>query len=108
MSLAISFACVCCKRTDTMNITHNLRPMAREAGIAGLWDISTDDPHSMRPKFWIPRLETALEVMRNRPERFEKHNSPNGWGTFVEFVPWVEELLRRCQDSPGDVMSVHG
>jgi hypothetical protein len=109
MSLTLSFTCPCCNGgTDSMNITHNLKPMAIEAGIGGLWDISESEPRTTRAKFWIPRLELAVHLMTNDPARFRKLDSPNGWGLYDNFLPWVQEVLRRCKASPNLVLRVHG
>lgn len=107
MSLTIFFKCPCCNRGDAPNITHNLKPMAIEAGLGGLWEIVAGDPLTTRPSYWIPRLEIAVYLMKSFPERFEKHNSPNGWGRFENFLPWVEALLERCRESPSDSLRIH-
>jgi hypothetical protein len=91
-----------------MNITHNLKPMTIEAGIGGLWDISETDPRTTRAKFWIPRLELAVHLMTNYPKRFRKLDAPNGWGRYENFLPWVQELLRRCVEAPGLILRAHG
>jgi hypothetical protein len=38
--------------------------------------------------------------MKSYPARFEKHNSPNGWGLYKHFLPFVEEYLSACEAHP--------
>jgi hypothetical protein len=101
------------------NITHNLGEMASEAGIyEALWR-----PHRLRPDYnipesdhhaeWefedsvtikakeiIPLLEKGLLDLKSRPKHFEKFNSPNGWGLYVNFVPFCEKYLNACKEHP--------
>lgn len=81
------------------NITHNLGPMAEEAGIY---------KHLWRPeelgitKAWelITPLKAGLELMKADPARFKKHDAKNGWGTYNAFVPWVKAYLDACKEHP--------
>lgn len=81
------------------NITHNLNRMAQEAGIyEHLWR-----PEEIGVKqAWqlIEPLEKALAVIKAEPKRFEAFNSPNGWGMYKHFVPWIEEYLAACKEYP--------
>jgi hypothetical protein len=87
------------------SITHNLTGMAGEAGIyKHLWR-----PEELGVKHaWelIVPLERALLLMREEPERFRKHDAPNGWGTYDAFVPWLERLLDACRADPEAEISV--
>lgn len=81
------------------NITHNLNEMAEEAGIYNvLWH-----PENVGAKFAsdiIIDLENGLVLMEKDPERFEAFNSPNGWGMYEHFVPFVREYLKACKENP--------
>lgn len=87
------------------NITHNLGPMAREAGIY---------QHCWRPeeigithaRQLIEPLRAAVAAMRADPARFERHDSPNGWGRYVHFLPWLERYLAACEEYPDAEVSV--
>lgn len=79
------------------NITHNLTDMAEEAGIYRLlW----------RPKKgqlasdMIEPLKRAIAEMEANPERFTRHDSPNGWGLYENFLPWLREVLASCEKYP--------
>jgi len=79
------------------NITHNLEPMARAAGIyAALWrgeDVETAADLAIV-------LHEGLTILRADPERFKRYDAPNGWGTYRDFVPWLEGLLQACDEHP--------
>ena len=81
------------------NITHNLNKMAEAAGVyAVLW--RPDENGITKAHQCIPLLSKGLiELMTNR-EKYEKLNSPNGWGTYEHFVPFVTAVLTACADYP--------
>jgi len=101
------------------NITHNLGEMAGKAGIyEALWrphrlkegyDIPEGD-HDAEYKFEetnlvrayeiIPIIEKGLEDMKARPKYYETFNSPNGWGMYKHFVPFIEEYLEALKKYP--------
>lgn len=78
------------------NITHNLTEMFDEAGVYEiLWR-----GDGLRAGDVLPRLEEALALMRADPPRFEKHNSPNGWGLYIHAVPWLARVVDACREYP--------
>ena len=67
------------------NITHNLSKMAGEAGIyEALWR-----PEEIGKTKATEIVELA--DLKARPEHFKTFNSPNGWGMYEHFVPFVEK-----------------
>jgi hypothetical protein len=81
------------------NITHNLTKMASEAGIYEvLW--RPDEHGYKKAEQIIPILRAGLELLKSDPERFKKFDSPNGWGRYIHFVPFVEEVLAACEEYP--------
>jgi len=79
----------------TANITHNLTDMAEEAGIyKTLWRPEEDELNTAGSL--IPSLEAGLKKLKGSPEHYKKFNSPNGWGTYEHFVPFVEKYLEAC------------
>ena len=81
------------------NITHNLGDMASEAGIyEALWRPS--DIGATKAKDIIELLEKGLAILESRPNHFKKFNSPNGWGMYENFVPFVKEYLEACKTYP--------
>lgn len=107
------------------NITHNLGKMADEAGIyKALWrphrlkesynipendhqsEWKFEEENTTKAKEIIPLLEKGLADLKARPEHFEKFNSPNGWGTYEDFVPFVESYLEACRKYPDSIIEI--
>lgn len=87
------------------NITHNMTAMAEEAGIYDcLWRPKEND--YWNAKDLIEPLARAIEDMKERPEHYKKFNPENGWGSYDDFVPWLEELLRACRTFPDAEVAV--
>lgn len=87
------------------NITHNLNRMADAAGIyMHLWrpeEISIKTADQL-----IEPLRAGLALLTSDRPRFEEFNSPNGWGVYVHFVPWVARYLSACEQYPTALVSV--
>jgi hypothetical protein len=87
------------------NITHNLNKMADEAGIyEACW--RPEEIGATKASDIIPILEKGFEDMKTRPEHFKKFDSENGWGTYEDFLPWVESYLKACQEYPDATIEV--
>ena len=103
VSLTISVDTGGPEKTDielfSANITHNLGAMAAAAGIyEACWHPETIGAETASDI--IPILEQGLADMKRSPEHFKKFDSPNGWGLYKHFVPWVEEYLEACKKHP--------
>ncbi len=85
-----------------MNITHNLTPMWKKAGI---YDALYNSEY-MEAKDILPVLIDGLADMVANKEEYEKLNSPNGWGLYENAVPWLVELIQGCKDYPDSVIEV--
>lgn len=112
------------------NITHNLGKMAREAGIytalwrpgemldpekaerireqekvgnyheaGGVYEIERSLP-VVHARDLIEPLRAGLILLKSDPVRFEQFNTPNGWGVYEDFVPFVEKYLVACEENP--------
>jgi hypothetical protein len=90
------------------NITHNLTEMADKAKIYNaLWhpeNLELENP--VKAEDIIPLLEKGLKDLEDRPEYFEKFNSPNGWGLYEHFVPFVRNYLKACKEFPQALVEV--
>ena len=87
------------------NITHNLGAMAREAGIyEACW--RPEEIGVTKAGQLIEPLRAGIALMKADPERFKKHNSPNGWGLYKHFLPWLEDYLKACESMPEADVSV--
>lgn len=95
--------CDCCKRDGDLlfssNITHNLGKMAEAAGIyEACW--RPEEVGITKAVELIEPLTKGLDLLKADPERFRAYDSPNGWGLYEHFVPWVEEYLEACRAHP--------
>lgn len=87
------------------NITHNLTSMASEAGIyQALW--RPEEIGITTAAQLIEPLTAGLALLKSDPPRFEAHNSPNGWGLYEHFVPFVENYLTACKENPDATVRV--
>jgi hypothetical protein len=81
------------------NITHNLGKMAAKAGIyKALW--RPEEIGAKYAKDIIEIVEKGLADLKARPEYFEQFNSPNGWGMYEHFVPFVSDYLDALKENP--------
>lgn len=87
------------------NITHNLTKMADEAGIyQHVW--RPEELGIATAKSLIEPLRQGIARMKSDPEHFRKLDSPNGWGRYEHFVPWLEQYLEACEQNPDAEISV--
>ena len=81
------------------NITHNLGKMAQAADIyQALW--RPEEIGITRAGQLVSLLEAGLTKLKADPDLFSKYNSPNGWGMYEHFVPFVEKYLEACKANP--------
>ena len=116
MSLDISLVledecgeCKCaCNRSVPVyeaNITHNLNAMAKEANLYyALW--KPEEIEAKYAKDIIPFLKAGLKKLLTDPEHYKTFDSPNGWGTYVHFVPFVQKYLEACMQNPNAIIEV--
>ena len=101
-------ACPHCGRGDegySANITHNLTRMAAHAGLyKPLW--RPEENGITHARDLINPLVCGIRKMRDYPDRFRKYDSPNGWGLYQHFLPWLERLLEACRENPGAAVQV--
>ena len=81
------------------NTTHNLGAMASEVGIyKAIWrpeEIGILKAHQL-----IQILKDGITRLRDEREHCEQFNASNGWGTYKQFVPWVQDYLNACIEYP--------
>lgn len=87
------------------NITHNLGTMAEAADIyLACWH-----PEEIGvTKAWqlIPLLRDGLRKLKADPEKYKAYDDPDGWGTYSDFVLWIERYLASCKEFPEANVSV--
>ena len=54
---------------------------------------------SLAPKLILP-LEIGVAKMELNPDKYREYDSQNGWGTYEDFVPWVEKYIAACKKYP--------
>jgi len=102
MSLDVTLS----EKVYSANITHNLGKMAAEAGIyQALW--RPEEKGYYTAKDLIEPLTKGLALLTSEPERFKTFNSPNGWGMYDNFVPFVAKYLEACVAYPDAIIDVN-
>lgn len=80
--------------TEYRNMTSNVAPMWRAAGI----DLAECDG---RPAAQVAEgLVGALLTMEEHPDRFRAMDPPNGWGDFDGCRRFLQRILADCQARP--------
>lgn len=83
---------------ESFNITHNLAPMADSCGLYGpLWQPSTEGIETSGDL--IKPIEKGLDTLRSDPEKFRPLSASNGWGTYDQFINWLEKVLEFCREN---------
>lgn len=86
-------------------ITHNLGAMARESNLYyALWrpeEIGIEKASEL-----IVLLTKGLLNLKQRPNYFKTYNSPNGWGMYEHFIPFVEKYLEACKEYPNSKIEI--
>lgn len=86
------------ERVFEANFTHNVSRMADQAGLyEPIWNA---DENCVCASDLIEPLTTGIAMMKAETERFKKFDAPNKWGTYDQFLPWLERLLEACTDYP--------
>lgn len=84
------------------NITHNLVPMWEKAGI---YD-ALYNSEGLEAREVLPILIDGLTDMVANPKKYEKLNSPNGWGLYENAMPWLIELIEGFKDNPEAIIEI--
>ena len=112
MSLDVSLKINSCQFCDCgweevfdANITHNLNTMAEKA-----WMYKAlrrpEEIEAKQARQIISILEKWLEDMKKNPSKYQKLDSSNGWGTYKQFIPWIEKYLEACKKYPQATISI--
>jgi len=105
MSLDVYLTAVRPTEVFSANVTHNLGKIADAAGIyKPLW--RPDEIGITKAEQLIEPLRAGLLVLKADPEKFLALNPENGWGSYENFVPWVEAYLKACEENPDADVSV--
>lgn len=80
------------------NITHNLHMMATQADLECVWN--PEEFGITTAAQMIAPLEAGIARMRTDPDSFRQLEPDNKWGTYDDFLPWLEQYLQACKDYP--------
>jgi len=81
------------------NITHNLNAMAEAAGIyKALW--RPEENGITHARQLVEILQRGLEWLREHEAEARKLEPPNRWGTYEDFIPWIERYRDACIANP--------
>ena len=81
------------------NITHNLNKMAEAAGIYTVLWRPDENGITKAHQCIAPLREGLLDLIAHRAH-YEQYNSPNGWGLYKHFVPFVTDGFMACCEHP--------
>ena len=104
MSLSVYLSAIRETNVYSAKITHNLGKMAKQVKVGkySLYDYLWH-PDALGLKVageLILPLAVGLDILRKKPAKYKKLNSPNGWGIYEHFVLFVEKYLLACTDNP--------
>jgi hypothetical protein len=81
------------------NITNNLCQMAGKANIYNaIW--CPEEIKAKKAKDIINLLDIGYKDMKERADYFSQFDASNGWGTYSDFLPWVQKYLHACREYP--------
>jgi len=87
------------------NITHNLGMMANEVVLSNglnlyqvLW--RPDESNLIYARDIADLLDEGWNILMADPERFQKFDPPNGWGSYEGLEKFVYKYRNACWDNP--------
>jgi hypothetical protein len=78
------------------NITHNVAPMWRAAGVYK----SLYRSEGKRAGELVETLEKGIEDMTANPDKYKALNPANGWGNYEGALDFLREFAKACKDNP--------
>jgi hypothetical protein len=100
----------CGRGPDTLfhgNITHNLNYMAEAVNLYDVLWHPEKISEVVLAKDIMPRLESALRLLKEYPESYNEFEPGNGWGSYESFVEFVENVLEACLKYPDGTIVVY-
>ena len=93
------------KQVYEANITHNLAAMAKAAN---LYDViwHPDNNGITKARELIEPLKKGLDLLLSDSNKFKMYNSPNGWGTYADFITFISLYLTACTENQDATISV--
>jgi hypothetical protein len=106
MSLDIYLTCPHCGGGgDSFNVTHNLTRLADAVGLyEPMWN--PERAGITKAGQLGARIEEGLTMLRARPDELRPLEAENGWGTYEQFITFLDKLLAACRKAPDSTISV--
>ena len=105
MSLDVDLMVVQPTSVYSGNITHNLGTMAKEVVLSNglnlyqvLW--RPDESNLLFARNISELLDEGWNILLADPERFQKFDPPNGWGSYEGLCDFVYKYRNACWDNP--------
>ena len=54
----------------------------------------------------LPELEKGLLLMASNPQKYMALDAPNGWGTYVNALPWLDNLVQAFRSNPDAIIGL--
>ena len=81
--------------------THNLVPMAKACGMYEyVWQADEILGEDFLAKDIAGWLEYGLLDLLKNKAKCKEYNSPNGWGTYEDFVQFLTTYIAACHERP--------
>ena len=77
------------------NITHNVSPMWREAGV---YD-ALYGSEGLQARSLLPFLEKGYKDMEKNPVKYRALNATNGWGTYEHALEFLADVIKACNEN---------
>lgn len=61
----------------------------------------------VRARDLIDPLRAGIAKLKADPDHFKTFEAANGWGTYPDFVPWIERYLESCEGRLDAHVRVH-
>lgn len=84
------------------NITHNVAPMWRKAGVM---EALYESDGKLAGEV-LEVLRAGLADMKAKPAEYKALNPSNGWGSYARAVPWLENFIEACAAHPKGVIRI--
>jgi hypothetical protein len=81
------------------NLTYNLCPMMREAGVYEVL-INPQEQGITKARQLVAPLKEGLRKLKRSSAKYKKLNPPNGWGTYEGLITFIEDTLAACKEFP--------
>lgn len=90
-------------KLSSLNVTHNLNNMAKAVGLYEvLWrpeELAISTASQM-----IAPLEKGIDELVANPDKYNKFNPPNGYGSYEDFIGFCKSVLHNCREYPDAVI----